>query len=373
MSGIIDYLKWRGDLPFSADPFNEVDGLILSELVYVDYADLPDEMTNVTLEEAYYRYLKKNPAAGMLPDAPGSEKIELLKAAAVEPRFKNSRLCFFVNEHDKELDHHFTALTFLLDDGTAFAAFRGSDHTFVSWKDALDLSYMEETAGQRRAVSYFNSLDRLPDRPLRAGGHSKGGNLAVYGAAFSSPEIQDRILEIYSYDGPGFRDEVIMSGEYRRILPKTISIIPDASVIGRLMQNAAVPRVVRSTAVGLAQHNAFTWCVERNHFAYTDISEFGIFLDRSVEAWTGQMDSKTRESLILSIFKLLEGTGKQSFRELKTEKLKTLEALLTGMNELPEDKRQEVLRMAKQLVESGRDTLRTGISDYLEARKKAQQ
>ena len=164
-----------------------------------------------------------------------------------------------------------------------------------------------------------------------------------------------------------------MSGEYRRILPKTISIIPDASVIGRLMQNAAVPRVVRSTAVGLAQHNAFTWCVERNHFAYTDISEFGIFLDRSVEAWTGQMDSKTRESLILSIFKLLEGTGKQSFRELKTEKLKTLEALLTGMNELPEDKRQEVLRMAKQLVESGRDTLRTGISDYLEARKKAQQ
>ena len=37
MANIMDYLDWRGDLDFTVSPFNEVDNLILSELVYVDF------------------------------------------------------------------------------------------------------------------------------------------------------------------------------------------------------------------------------------------------------------------------------------------------------------------------------------------------
>ena len=36
MSNIIDYMKWRGDLTFAQDSFNEIDNLILSQLVYVE-------------------------------------------------------------------------------------------------------------------------------------------------------------------------------------------------------------------------------------------------------------------------------------------------------------------------------------------------
>ena len=32
MSNILDYITWRGDLPFAAVPCNEVDGLILAQL-----------------------------------------------------------------------------------------------------------------------------------------------------------------------------------------------------------------------------------------------------------------------------------------------------------------------------------------------------
>ena len=35
MANILDYLIWRGDVPFSVSPFNEVDGLILSEFSYL--------------------------------------------------------------------------------------------------------------------------------------------------------------------------------------------------------------------------------------------------------------------------------------------------------------------------------------------------
>ena len=35
MANILDYIDWRGDLSFDVSPFNEVDGLILSQLSYV--------------------------------------------------------------------------------------------------------------------------------------------------------------------------------------------------------------------------------------------------------------------------------------------------------------------------------------------------
>ena len=35
MANIMDYLDWRGDLPLTVSPFNEVDGLILAELSFI--------------------------------------------------------------------------------------------------------------------------------------------------------------------------------------------------------------------------------------------------------------------------------------------------------------------------------------------------
>ena len=36
----MDYLKWRGDLTFSQDAFNEVDNLLLSYVAYVNLEGL---------------------------------------------------------------------------------------------------------------------------------------------------------------------------------------------------------------------------------------------------------------------------------------------------------------------------------------------
>ena len=50
MSNIYDYLKWRGDLSMRIDPFNDIDGLILSELVYVDFDKIVPTFPN---EQSY--------------------------------------------------------------------------------------------------------------------------------------------------------------------------------------------------------------------------------------------------------------------------------------------------------------------------------
>ena len=55
MSNIIDYVSWRGDLDFTASPFNEVDSLILTQLVYLDFRGIVPGIhsrSSVTLEKA---------------------------------------------------------------------------------------------------------------------------------------------------------------------------------------------------------------------------------------------------------------------------------------------------------------------------------
>ena len=53
-----DYLKWRGDLTFDQDPFNEVDNLILAQLAYVDYEEIvPETRENaVPISEVSRKY-----------------------------------------------------------------------------------------------------------------------------------------------------------------------------------------------------------------------------------------------------------------------------------------------------------------------------
>lgn len=46
MANVYDYLSWRGDLSFTQDKFNEVDGLILAKLAYIPYEYFPVSLEN---------------------------------------------------------------------------------------------------------------------------------------------------------------------------------------------------------------------------------------------------------------------------------------------------------------------------------------
>ena len=48
MSDIFDYIDWRGDLSFTADAFNCVDGLIYSSFSYI----CPDELLKIMSYQA---------------------------------------------------------------------------------------------------------------------------------------------------------------------------------------------------------------------------------------------------------------------------------------------------------------------------------
>ncbi|MBQ7525969.1 MAG: DUF2974 domain-containing protein [Abditibacteriota bacterium] len=363
MYNIFDYLTWRGDIPFSADPFNEVDNMILAELAYTDFEGVPKRGA-MSLAQARRVFFLRHKREEFTDSASYPAKsAALLDAAGKCPRFADIALRYRINEIDREKGSQISAVTFVLGDGTAYVAFRGTDNTLAGWKEDFDISYLRETEGQRRAVEYLNEVGRKIDLPLRVGGHSKGGNFAVYAAAFCHEPLRERIIEVYTNDGPGFRKEITQSEEYKRLLPKIISIVPDTSVVGMLLSSSCKHKVVKSSAVPGFQHDGTTWSVVRNRFERTKKSDLGKFIEKALGGWLESMDYETRKSFTYTLFSLIESTGRDTIDEITEQKIKRAEAIISAMAGMPKKKRGELLRLLCDLIRAGRQTAVSMIAD----------
>ena len=363
MADIFDYLEWRGDISFSEDPFNEVDNLILAELSYAHFDGiLQGGRERMRLREADRLYFAKHKRSGIREDSGHVARSPLLMDAMLSGRrFRNTVMTGYMNIIDEDKTAQIAALTYLLSDGSAYVAFRGTDSTVIGWKEDFNMSYLPETEGQRRAVAYLNEAGSRLRRPLRVGGHSKGGNFAVYASAFCDRKVQDRIINVYTNDGPGFRREVMASPEYKRILPRVVSIVPDTSVIGMLLTSRVRHKTVKSSVSGLQQHDAMTWQVSRNSFVAAEQSELGIFIKRSQQDWLSKLDDETRESFVNTLFSLFEATGMGSFGEMSGQKLVAAERILYSLRDLPKDKQRELTGILGELIHSGSRVAKTMI------------
>ena len=286
-----------------------------------------------------------------------------MDAMCAGERFRALRLSGYEAVTDKDETAQFAAVTCLLPDGTAYVAFRGTDGTVVGWKEDLILSYRSNTLGQLRAVDYLTRVGALTDLPLRVGGHSKGGNLAVYAAAHCAPALQERLLRVWSNDGPGFRDEVRVLEGYRRIQEKCVSIIPDTSVIGLLLECDCERRVVRSSASGLVQHDGFRWECGPVDFVPAELTRTGAYLEKTVDNWVARQDDATLRSLVDSLFTVIEATGEETFHSMTTRKMRNAELMMAAFRALPREKQRELFAATGKLVTTGGKMARQWISD----------
>ena len=354
-----DYLYWRGDLPFSMDPFNEVDNLVLAQTAYVDFDGIVPESREdkIPIREVYNQYwlmhtkeeIKKRES--FVKFAPF-----LLEPLAESKRFGRMNLSGYVNHINKDTQAQMSAVQFELDDGTVYVAFRGTDETLVGWKEDFNLSFMTQTEGQRLAVEYLKNNFTDTDLKLRVGGHSKGGNFAVYASAFSGDAVNRQIMEVYTNDGPGFRPEVTETEEYRNILKKTISIVPRDSVIGWLLNSELTPRVVMSTATRIRQHDAMTWQIKGNHFIKTEQSKESWMLEKTLSDWLVNVDDESRKIFVDQIFNILEATGADTMKDVRTATLNDLVEAFQAAIKLPKDQQKEVSEVLTQLFKSSEKT-----------------
>ena len=266
MANLMDYLDWRGDLTLEISPFNEVDALILAELSFVDFDGIvpPPELgrglpLNEAAEAFFARHGGKDVPMGVLvPDTIS----KMLRKLMTSPRFRNMTLNGYTALLDDSIEQQFAALTIDLGNGSIYISFRGTDDTIVGWKEDLNMGFLEEIPSQKQAVEYVARVARqYGDKTIRIGGHSKGGNLAVYSAAKSSGEIQERIVAVHNNDGPGFAWDISETPGHKRIASRIHTILPQTSVVGMLMEHEKRYQVVHSTYDGLYQHDGFSWQV----------------------------------------------------------------------------------------------------------------
>ena len=316
MADMFDYLKWRGDLPFSSIPPTPVDALVFSTLVYIAFDGIvPEDLSHpIPLHVAANAFLGLADAESRVRT---KSDLALLRAAAESPRLRNTQLAFFRNKLIAEEETQFAAMAFLLDDKTAFLAFRGTDYSLVGWKEDFNMSFRDSVPAQDEAASYTVSFAAQFSGPLRLGGHSKGGNLGVFAAAKAPLGVQKRIQAVYNLDGPGFTSSLMGNSGYLRIVPKVHTYIPESSIIGILLEHEESYSVIKSRQVSVMQHEPYSWEVLGGDFVHVkEISAGSRFADQTIRNWIADMTNSEREAFVDAVYELLRAGGASQVGDL---------------------------------------------------------
>ena len=283
---------------------------------------------------------------------------ELGHKMAASRRFSDLTLCAYVSRTDEETQTQFSALTALLPDKTAYIAFRGTDDTIVGWKEDFNLAFLPVVPAQRMAAEYLAAAAAaLPSHPLRVGGHSKGGNLAVYSAVFCGEAVQNQLMRVYNNDGPGFRTSLLGLPEHRRVADKITTILPESSVVGMLLEHEERYEVVRSTQSGLWQHDGFSWQVRGEKFEHLpDLTEGGKLVDETIRTFILSLSPEQRVAFTDALFDILTCTDAGTLTDLKEGGLKTAAAMLKKYRTLDKPTRSALGSTLRLFMAAGAKT-----------------
>lgn len=177
MANIEDYIKWRGDLSFQQDPFNDIDNLILTQIAYVDFEGIvPDmEMGNgLTLSKVCDKFFR-------IYNEEELKKVKtfiwyapfFMRNVAKCARFGNIVLKNYSWINDDKKQTQFVAFTAELGDDTIYIGFMGTDDTIVGWKEDFNMSYQHPIPAQIQAVSYIDEVAAQTKKKIRVGGDRK--------------------------------------------------------------------------------------------------------------------------------------------------------------------------------------------------------
>ena len=372
MADLLDYLDWRGDIPFSTDPFNYVDALILAELAYVDFAGIVPGPEN---GDGAHPYVSIDTVAQEFWKRHTPEEIErsevlfrraplLLKKLCSGVRFGGMYLAGYTNRISAQKNEQMAALVFYLEDGSAYAAFRGTDDTVIGWKEDFSFSFRKETSGQTSAAQYLSEVFGKSDlQRIRVGGHSKGGNLAVYAGVRASYRTRRKILEIYNHDGPGFYDLNGLGDAYEEMLPRIHSFVPETAVVGLLLEQVGEHNVVKSNNKGLMQHDAMSWEVLGPEFVtVTGVSDTSRMVNDILKNWLKEISNEERATFVDTVYKILDASQAKSIDDLNAEKGRIANVVLRELGGLDKETKAMLGKMLASLVREGNQVIKSNMN-----------
>ncbi len=372
MQGMIEYIEKYGKYSFKEFPLNEIDALIFSQLVYIDYEGIVDKNT-VFLSDSAMKYFAKHSDEEIEKMIGISSKaVSLLMLCAKSHRFGYVGLSHYVNKINDAIDKQFAGINFVLDQDNLVIAFRGTDVTVTGIKESAMLSYMFPVPAQIEALHYFQETAMMSRGSLYSCGHSKGGNLAVFAGVSCSNSLKKRIFGIYEFDAPGFPEWFFDRYDYKQIENKIFYFAPEGSIVGRMLHHRKKPMIAESINTGLKQHRVSSWIVDEASFKTVD--EFNHLSDFASEYINSLIDYVGEDDLELffdTIEYVLEKMEIDDFYDMKGFDIKRALKLVDSVGQLDEAKKEDFKSIIKKASSDfAKEFITSKYKNYIDVLKK---
>ena len=347
MANINDYLLWRGDVPIEPKTaFNEIDSMILARFSYLLFdrinmekketiKSISDKMKDFENEEFRYNGDK-----------------ELITKLGLSDRFKDMEVTDFVETNVKEAEKQFGAITVHISNKEMYISYIGTDSTIFGWKEDFNMSFMDYVPCQIEGKEYLEKIaKKYPRKKIRIGGHSKGGNVAIYSAIMSNLKIQDRIIKVYNYDGPGFNSKIVEQFKDAPILKKIETYLPQDSVIGRIMEHNEKCEIVHSNEKGIYQHDIFSWEVLRDDLIKVEsLTETSDVIKNTLTDWLLNTTVEQRKAFLDAIFEMFYATDADTFGDISKNLKNNLKKIYKTYKSITEEQKKTISEMIKLFI-----------------------
>ena len=344
MSNINDYLLWRGDIPITSKfKFNEIDSMILARFSYLVFEKIKmDEKETI---KSIYKKMKDIPNE----DFRYNGDKELITYLGQSNRFKNMEITDYVKTNEKATEKQFCAITIHISDKEMYISYIGTDNTIYGWKEDFNMSFMDNVPCQIEGKEYAEKIaKKYPNKNIRIGGHSKGGNVAIYSAITIPTDIQNRIIKVYNYDGPGFSKNIIDKYGNDKVIDKIETYIPQDSIIGRILNHKEKITISLSNEKGILQHDIYSWQVLRDDLIKskqnTEVSEN---IDKTLTDWLETTKPEQRKIFIDTVFEIFYSTDANTFGEISRNFSTNIPKMLKKYGQISKEDKKVITNMIK--------------------------
>ncbi|HFI0352419.1 TPA: DUF2974 domain-containing protein [Streptococcus suis] len=366
MPNLLNYIEDTQYDSFYDHPLNKLDILALTELSYLPFDRLvPASFTETGIrldhlaEQFEATYQNDFPPFSMVT----KNRLALFALLAKSIRFKSIKAFGFVDDYQLDQEQQFSAISYRLDRQTILTAFRGTDDTIIGWKEDFQMTYMDEIPAQRAASGYLEKLMMQQGEHFYLAGHSKGGNLALYAASQQAPELQERILAIYSFDAPGLHKNHLDAPGYRNIQDRIHPIIPQNSIVGMMLETPEHAQIVQSNTLGILQHISFSWDIEENDFkSAPTLTNDSLQTDQTLKTWTASLTDEELKAFFDLFFGIFIQAGIERFSDITVNPLQKLQEMDRLRKEFSPQEAEMVDKLIRLLFDTRYQIWRDNIS-----------
>lgn len=347
MSNILEYVKNNKYITLNLQNFNEVDSLVLSQLAYIKF----EKINNINQFEPKISDLIDNILILTKNTRDEKNNVKLLKLLHSSERFKNLKISNVKSIFNSSTEEQFCAITFKITDDLYYIAFRGTDSSLIGWKEDYNLSFLKNIPSQISALNYFNNIsEKYKNVNFIIGGHSKGGNLAVYSAIFCEDFFKKRIIKIYDHDGPGFLEEILISEKFNSIKDKIEKTVPKTAIVGLLFEQHSNYKVVDSDGIFMFQHNPYNWKTKNNSFyILKEIDSISQYTNKTINKWLTSTTLENRMIFINSLYNIIYKTNVTTFPELWSN-INNYKIIINELQTIEPEIKKIILDTIKELI-----------------------